>query len=59
MFPTGFGTTTLHGHLSNMKVSAVCRAKAVPCSFVSYFKTPSDGPAREANLRPPALQSSD
>ena len=35
---------------------AFCRARVVP-SFLSYFKTPSIGPARESNPRPPALLS--
>ena len=32
-------------------------AKAVP-SFLGYFKALSNGPPRESNPRPPALQSS-
>ena len=37
--------------------SATSIAKGVP-SFLSYFKALSNGPPRESNPRPPALQSS-
>ena len=36
---------------------AACSAKEVP-SFLSHFKTLSNGPVQESNPRPPALQSS-
>ena len=51
------GPPILRGHPSHAKVSPLAvRAKEVP-SFLSHFKTLSNGPARESNPRPPALQS--
>lgn len=54
--PNGDGTAILRGHPSHAKVSPLAVAKEVP-SFLSHFKTLSNGPAGESNPRPPALQS--
>ena len=52
------GTAILRGHPGTRRsIRLHIIAKVVP-SFLSYFKALSNGPPRESNPRPPALQSS-
>ena len=52
------GTAILRGHPGTRRsIRLDIIAKVVP-SFLSYFKVLSNGPPRESNPRPPALQSS-
>ena len=57
MSPTGDRSRHFTRSSKPRKGLATCISKAVP-SFLSYFKTLSNGPSRESNPRPPALQSS-